>query len=225
MLEGIPGSPGLALGAAIVLDRRTGVVRRHVPNHQIDEEVERFDAPSSSPPRASPRLPSARARSRAESSILEAYVMMVKDETLHDEVERRIRIDRLCAEWALTVAIDEMAGQLVAGGGLLPRRAQPRHSVRRPEHSARPRRTSRTGGAAPGGREPAVLVAHDLSPAETATLNKDNVLAIVTEVGTRTSHTAILARALEIPAVVGAAGALARIGDGDSCSSTACAGA
>jgi phosphotransferase system enzyme I (PtsI) len=66
-----------------------------------------------------------------------------------------------------------------------------------------------------GGREPGVLVARDLSPAETATLTKDNVLAIVTEVGTRTSHTAILARALEIPAVVGVAGALGQIGDGD----------
>jgi phosphotransferase system enzyme I (PtsI) len=61
-----------------------------------------------------------------------------------------------------------------------------------------------------------VLVAHDLSPAETVTLSRDSVLAIVTEVGTRTSHTAILARALEIPAVVGVKDLLARIEDGDA---------
>jgi phosphotransferase system enzyme I (PtsI) len=67
----------------------------------------------------------------------------------------------------------------------------------------------------PRGREPGVLVARDLSPAETATLSRESVLAIVTEVGTRTSHTAILARALEIPAVVGVAGLLAQVGDGD----------
>jgi phosphotransferase system enzyme I (PtsI) len=62
---------------------------------------------------------------------------------------------------------------------------------------------------------PGVLVAHDLSPAETAGLTKERVLAIVTEVGTRTSHTAILARALEIPAVVGVPNLLARVGTGD----------
>ena len=60
-----------------------------------------------------------------------------------------------------------------------------------------------------------MLVAHDLSPAETAGLTKERVLAIVTEVGTRTSHTAILARALEIPAVVGVPNLLSRVGTGD----------
>ena len=112
VLEGIAGSPGLALGPAIVLDRRTGVVRRHIANHQIEEEVERFDRAIEL---AAQSLGDAAERSkgsRAEHSILEAYVMMVKDETLHEDVERRIRIDRLCAEWALTVSVDEMAQKL-----------------------------------------------------------------------------------------------------------------
>src|SRR6185295_9034511 len=64
--------------------------------------------------------------------------------------------------------------------------------------------------------EPRIIVAHDLSPAETVGLTREKVLALVTEVGTRTSHTSIVARALEIPAVVGVAGALSRIGSGDS---------
>ncbi|MBM4364078.1 MAG: phosphoenolpyruvate--protein phosphotransferase, partial [Deltaproteobacteria bacterium] len=61
--------------------------------------------------------------------------------------------------------------------------------------------------------EPCILVARDLSPAETSTLSREKVLAIVTEGGTRTSHTAIVARALQIPAVVGLSGALAQIGN------------
>src|SRR5688572_2757250 len=112
VLEGIAGSPGLALGPAIVLDRRTGVVRRHIPNHQIDDELDRFDEAIDL---AASTLAAAAERSRgsrAESSILEAYVMMVKDDTLREEIERRIRIDRLCAEWALTVVVDEMAEKL-----------------------------------------------------------------------------------------------------------------
>src|SRR5690606_7895124 len=67
----------------------------------------------------------------------------------------------------------------------------------------------------PESDEPVIVVAQDLSPAETASLTKDRVLALVTSVGTRTSHTAILARALEIPAVVGVSGLLDHIGDGD----------
>jgi phosphotransferase system enzyme I (PtsI) len=215
VLEGIAGSPGLALGTAIVLDRRTGVVRRHIPNHQIDEEVERFDLAIDLAAKTLGEAAEKSRGSRAESSILEAYVMMVTDETLHDEVERRIRIDRLCAEWALTVAVDEMAEKLAqAEDSYLAERS---HDVQFVGQSILRALAGRAEPVTllPGGREPGVLVARDLSPAETATLSKDSVLAIVTEVGTRTSHTAILARALEIPAVVGVAGVLGRIGDGD----------
>jgi phosphotransferase system enzyme I (PtsI) len=216
VLEGIPGSPGLALGQAVVLDRRTGVVRRHVGNHQIDDEVERFDRAVEVTAKSLGEAAERTRGSRAESSILEAYVLMVKDETLHDEVERRIRIDRLCAEWALTVATDEMAEKLSqAADSYLAERS---HDIQFVGQSILRALAGRAEPVSPfiGGREPSVLVARDLSPAETATLTKENVLAIVTEVGTRTSHTSILARALEIPAVVGAAGALAHIGDGDT---------
>ena len=214
VLEGLAGSPGLAIGAAIVLDRRTGVVRRHIANHQIEDEVERFDRAVELAAKTLSEAAERSRGSRAESSILEAYVMMVKDETLHEEVERRIRIDRLCAEWALTVSADEMAEKLAqAEDSYLAERS---HDI---QFVGQGILRALSGRAEPitllGNREPAVLVARDLSPAETATLNKDNVLAIVTEVGTRTSHTAILARALEIPAVVGVAGVLSRIGDGD----------
>ncbi|HEX6272125.1 MAG TPA: phosphoenolpyruvate--protein phosphotransferase [Polyangiaceae bacterium] len=215
VLEGIAGSPGLALGPAIVLDRRTGVVRRHVGNHQIEDEVERFHRAVELTAKSLGEAAERTRGSRAESSILEAYVLMVMDETLHDEVERRVRIDRLCAEWALTVATDEIAEKLSqAEDSYLAERS---HDIQFVGQSILRALAGRAEPVSPfiGGREPGVLVARDLSPAETATLTKQNVLAIVTEVGTRTSHTAILARALEIPAVVGAAGALAHIGDGD----------
>src|SRR5262249_32558327 len=64
--------------------------------------------------------------------------------------------------------------------------------------------------------QPSVVLAHDLSPADTAAMVKEPVVAIITEVGTRTSHTSIMARALEIPAVVGVADALPRIGPNDT---------
>jgi len=104
-LDGIAGSPGHAVGRAKVLDRKGGAVRRHVASHQVEDELERFDSAVAA---AAGRFKAAAERtrgSRAESSILEAYKLMVEDETLRDEVERRVRIDRLCAEWALTSTV------------------------------------------------------------------------------------------------------------------------
>ena len=96
-LEGIAGSPGYAVGRAMVLDRRGGSVRRHVASHQVEDELERFDRAVAA---AAARLKAAAERtrgSRAESSILEAYVLMVEDETLRDEVERHVRIGNVMA--------------------------------------------------------------------------------------------------------------------------------
>jgi phosphoenolpyruvate-protein phosphotransferase (PTS system enzyme I) len=212
-LEGIAGSPGIAIGPAVVLDRRGGTVRRHVTHAHIDDEMERFDQAVEAAAGLLRELLKS-GRSRAETSILEAYVAMITDETLHEEVERRVRIDFLCAEWALSTTIEEMAEQLGQSSDAY--LAERRHDI---EFVGQSIMQSLSGHPEsillPKGREPGVLVAHDLSPAETVTLSRDSVLAIVTEVGTRTSHTAILARALEIPAVVGVTGLLTRIGDGD----------
>ncbi|HEY3494290.1 MAG TPA: putative PEP-binding protein, partial [Polyangiaceae bacterium] len=214
VLGGIAGSPGLAIGHAIVLDRRVGAVRRHVASHQVDDEMDRFDEAVEI---AAGQLKAAAERtraSRAESSILEAYALMAEDETLREDVERRVRIDRLCVEWALTATVDEMATKLSQSSDSY--LAERSHDIQFVGQSILSSLTGRPDSLMlPRGREPGVLVARDLSPTETATLSRESVLAIVTEVGTRTSHTAILARALEIPAVVGVAGLLEKVGDGD----------
>jgi phosphotransferase system enzyme I (PtsI) len=216
-LAGLPGSPGVALGKAVVLAiGRTGVVHRHVDASEVGIEIERFKAGVA---RAAAELRELANNSRPtatkiEISVLEAYTLMVEDELLLAEVTRRIKRDLVCAEWALDLAVTEMAAQLRrAGDAYLAERSHDFEFV-----GARIRLA--IGGTPTAvvleGAEPRVIVAHDLSPAETVGLTRDKVLALVTEVGTRTSHTAIVARALEIPAVVGVAGALAHIGNGDS---------
>jgi phosphoenolpyruvate-protein phosphotransferase (PTS system enzyme I) len=216
-LAGLPGSPGVALGKAIVVATgRTGVVRRHVIAAEVGDEIERFKAGVG---RAATELRalSSKARPTAtkiEMSVLEAYTLMVEDELLLAEVSKHIQADLVCAEWALDLAVTEMAAQLRRGGdAYLAERSHDFEFV-----GARIRQA--IGGVqatvVPETSEPRILVAHDLSPAETVGLTREKVLALVTEVGTRTSHTSIVARALEIPAVVGVAGALSRIGNGDS---------
>lgn len=216
-LEGIGGSPGLAIGRAVVVDtRRPGVVRRHIGKHLGDVELDRFDAAVSTAAQSLREVADRvrKSAARAESSILEAYVLMVEDESLRQEVERRIRIDQQCAEWALELSVQEMAEQLRSGRD--PYLAERSHDFEfvgdriLKALSGRQRMMS-----IPDLHEPSIIVAHDLSPAETATLDRSRVQAMVTEVGTRTSHTSILARALEIPAVVGVRDVLSLVGSGD----------
>jgi phosphotransferase system enzyme I (PtsI) len=216
VLEGIAGSPGLAIGRALVIDtRRPGAVRRHIKKHLAGEETRRFDAAVVQAVSGIQEvMEGARRLAKAEASILEAYRLMLSDDTLRTEVQRHIEIGLLCAEWAVEVATDEMAQQLTSGGD--PYLAERSHDI---EFVADLLQRAFGGRARavslPDIQEPCIIVARDLSPAETSALAKDRVLAIVTEVGTRTSHTAIIARALEIPAVVGVSGIVAQVGSDD----------
>jgi phosphotransferase system enzyme I (PtsI) len=217
VLEGLAGSPGLAIGRALVIDlSRPGVVHRHIKKHQSVEELKRFDAAVEQAVKGLAEVSDVATRrlAKAEASILEAYKLMLTDETLRDEVERRINIDLLCAEWAVDVATDEIAEQLATGGD--PYLAERSHDIEFIADLLQRPLSGRTHAMSlPEIKEPSIVVARDLSPAETAAFAKDRVLAIVTEIGTRTSHTAILARALEIPAVVGVSGIMSRVGSED----------
>jgi phosphotransferase system enzyme I (PtsI) len=217
VLEGIAGSPGLAIGRALVIDtRRPGVVRRHIKKHLAEEEVRRFDGAVEQAVAGLRDVTEGTARllAKAEASILEAYRLMLQDEALRTEVERHIKIGLLCAEWAVEVATDEMVQQLSAGGD--PYLAERSHDIEFIADLLQRAFGGRARAASlPDIQEPSIIVAHDLSPAETSALAKDRVLAIVTEVGTRTSHTAIIARALEIPAVVGVSGIVSQVGSDD----------
>ncbi|HEY5376177.1 MAG TPA: phosphoenolpyruvate--protein phosphotransferase [Polyangiaceae bacterium] len=217
VLEGIAGSAGYAIGHALIIDtRRSGVVRRHVTADAVAAELAHFDEAVAKAAGELRVVLAAKqgAASRAETSILEAYVLMVEDETLRAAVEHKILSAGVCAEWALDLAVAEMAATLRQSGD--PYLAERSHDFEFVEDRLLRTMAGKQGAVIlPKDGAPGVLVAHDLSPAETAGLTKERVLAIVTEVGTRTSHTAILARALEIPAVVGVPNLLARVGSGD----------
>ena len=217
VIEGLAGSPGLAFGPAVVVDtRRPGVARRRIPKHLADEEMQRFLAARE---RSALELREVierikRTSARRELSVLEAYVLMVEDETLREEVERRIHIDLQSAEWALDSAMQDLGAQLAgADDAYLAERSHDFAFIR--DRILRALSGKQRISMIPQIQEPSVVIARDLSPAETATLSKERVKALVTEVGTRTSHTAIVARALGIPAVVGVRNLLSRVDSGD----------
>jgi phosphotransferase system enzyme I (PtsI) len=218
ILKGIAGSHGLAIGPAVIVGAVSqSFVRRTVKPHEVEVEIGRF-AEAVARAQESIRQVVERVKSghaRAETSILDAYVQMLGDELIAEGVERNIRINRQNAEWAVSNAIQELSDRFHDMED--PYLVERRHDVAFVgERIVRALSGSDKVAALPRLTKPSVVLAHDLSPADTASLVKESVVAIITEVGTRTSHTSIMARALEIPAVVGVADALGRIGPNDT---------
>jgi phosphotransferase system enzyme I (PtsI) len=136
--------------------------------------------------------------------VLDAQALMAVDPTLADDVEQRIA-DGATGERAVFEAFAAFQEMLVGMGGYMAERATDLGDVAQRVIAAL------RGVAAPGVPEsdtPFVLVAPDLAPADTALLDLDKVLALITRDGGPTSHTAILARSKSIPAIVGVTGAL-----------------
>lgn len=150
---------------------------------------------------------SARA-ARATGTALEVLTMtaaMAADPTLLKEAARKVREERTVPARAVWEAADDLARRLESLGGVMAERADDVRDVRERIVAAL---TGQQPPGVPDLEQPFVLVAADLAPADTATLDPARVLAIVTSGGGPTSHTAILARSLGIPAVVAVRGAL-----------------
>ncbi|MFO0676350.1 MAG: phosphoenolpyruvate--protein phosphotransferase [Polyangiaceae bacterium] len=220
VLRGIAGSPGVAVGPALVVgDPRTAYARRHVAANQIDAEIARFRTGVEDAKRSlvdvSERLTEHAGPS--PSGILDAYLLMLDDPLLHERVERFIRERRKCAEWAVATANAEIVA-LFEHAHPVEKDAYIQERLHDVEFVGDRLLRALMGAPAtivPRLDQPTVVIARDLSPADTAGMVREPVIAIVTEVGTRTSHTSIMARALEIPGVVGVEGALHSIRTGD----------
>ncbi len=217
-LKGLAGSPGVAVGPALVLgDIRASYVRRHIHTAQIDVELRRVrsavDLAKNTLKEVSAMITGP---ARDTAGVLDAYLLMLDDPTLHDRVEMRIRKDKINAEWAVADASEEISKLFAANAQSKDAYiVERRHDVEFVCDRLLRALVGDPIAAIPKLEEPMVIIARDLSPADTAGMVREPAIAFVTEVGTRTSHTAIMARALEIPAVVGAEGALSVIRTGD----------
>lgn len=215
ILRGIAGAPGVAIGTAVVAGApRSAYPRRHIAPDEVVDEVARFDAAVARAQHELRDMATRFADRRAEASILEAYLLMVGDEVLAEQVKAQIEGELRCAEWAVATACEVIARRLTALDD--PYLRERSHDVEFiGERLLRAFDGAPSGRALPRMTGPSILVAHDLSPADTAALVDEPVIGFVTEVGTRTSHTSIMARALEIPAVVGVTDVLHRVATGD----------
>ncbi|MBN6070692.1 phosphoenolpyruvate-protein phosphotransferase PtsI [Aggregatibacter actinomycetemcomitans] len=216
MISGIPASPGIVFGKALVLKEEKIVLdTQKIKDSQIEDEVARFYAGRDA---AVKQLNSIKDRAyqslgEEKAAIFEGHLMILEDEELEEEIIDYLRSNHVNAAVAANVIIDqqvamlseiddeylkERAGDIRDIGNRLIKNILGMHIVDLGEIN-----------------EEAILVAYDLTPSETAQLNLDKVLGFVTDIGGRTSHTSIMARSLELPAIVGTNNVTHKVNTGD----------
>ena len=216
MITGIPASPGIVFGKALVLKEEKIVLdTQKISEDQIEAEVARFYAGREA---AVEQLNSIHQRAlkslgEEKAAIFEGHLMILEDEELEEEIIDYLRSNKVNASVAASKIIDqqvemlseiddeylkERAGDIRDIGNRLIKNILGMHIVDLGDIT-----------------EESILVAYDLTPSETAQLNLEKVLGFITDIGGRTSHTSIMARSLELPAIVGTNDVTARVNTGD----------
>lgn len=215
-IHGIGAAPGIAEGKAFVLDLRKAKFRkRYIPATQVKREVKRVQRAIEKSKTDLVKIKDALGHEDIHEhvQILDSHLMILDDPMLLDAVREMIVSERKNAEWALFTAFENYKKMFdtIDNDYLKERKTDfdylnnwiLKHLSGSNEDTLREI------------EEQVILVAPYLSPADTARMNRDKVIGFVTDIGAKTSHTAILARALKIPAVVGAEKASLTINRGD----------
>ena len=201
-ISGIGISPGIAIGKVYLLLKKDIVVSKCPCANVAEEQKKLLEARNKTKEQLLKiRETTAKKVSEEKAAIFDAHITLLEDEDLLEEVNNIIADDKVCAEYALSQGIEvytkilsevedeylrERAGDLVDISDRWIRNIQGEEIV---DVSNLPKDS--------------IVVARDLTPSDTANLDLDNTLGFITEIGGRTSHTSIMARSLELPAVVG----------------------
>jgi phosphotransferase system enzyme I (PtsI) len=203
ILKGVAASGGYAVGKGFFLSRALpGTVHSTVSREKVEEEVAAFQRAVS---KSREQLLSAREKVKDPSSehwqILSVHLALLDDSMLTEQTARLIRESHYTADWAFNKVLQ---GLLETFHRIEDQYLRERaHDLRQIGHRVLENLAGTFQDNISSIREPVVLIAHDLSPADTAQILNSSILAFATDVGSRTSHTAITARSLGIPAVVG----------------------
>ncbi|MFP3912520.1 MAG: phosphoenolpyruvate--protein phosphotransferase [Desulfobacteraceae bacterium] len=215
-LRGVPVYPGVVIGKAHLVDRsRVKIMYQYLVNDdRVQKEARRFETAARTVEKQllaiKNKMPG---RVKEHSFILDSHLLILKDSMLYGSTLDRILAEKINAEWALKKSLEnlkEIFRQI--DDEYISNRISDVENVTE--------RIMRTLAGEPGQSlsdidQRVIITAHDLSPADTTELNIGKVMGFITDVGGRTSHTAIMAQALEIPAVVGLEKATALVEDND----------
>lgn len=214
MLKGTSASSGIGIGRAVkVEEKELEVVRQAVADPEA--EVQRFKEALEQTIEATKKLAEDLALrvGEKEAEIMEGHMMLLGDPMLIGEIEGAIRGQGINSEYAVETTCNTYADMFAAmGDELFQQRATDMRDIKTRMQQILLGVQSVDISSLPEG---SVIVAADLTPSMTAGIDSKRVAGIVTELGGKTSHSAILARALEIPAVVAVTGVMEQVKDGD----------
>lgn len=216
-LQGIAVSPGIAIGEALVLDNEGfRIPRRFLPRDAVEQELERlgkaFDAAVGEVEHNRRRVADQLGDDYA--AIFSAHLQMLRDPRLHEEIEEMIRTRHYSPEYSVSRALRRYAKVFQSlEGKYMAERANDIFDIeKRILRNLLGRRREELSQIT----SPVLVLAHNLTPSETAHLNPRFVLGMVTEIGGPGSHTAIVAEGLGIPAIVGVGPFMTDISGGDT---------
>jgi len=215
-LRGIAVSPGIIIGKAhLVYRSRVKILYQYlIRDEQLNKEVERFEKALSITENQilnlKNRMPD---QVKEHSFILDSCSMILKDSMLTDSTIQRILNDKINAEWALQKSVEDISQVFdqIDDDYIKSRINDVENVTERVLRNLSGKAQENLEGIS----ERVIIVAHDLSPADMTELNIDKVMGFITNVGGKTSHTAIMAQALELPAVMGLESATDQVEDGD----------
>lgn len=216
MISGILASPGIVFGKALVLKEEQIVLdKRKISDDEVESEVARFYKGREA---AAAQLTAIKEKARQtlgeeKEAIFEGHLMILEDEELEEEIVSYLKEHKVTADVAASVVIDQQVAMLsdIDDEYLKERAGDIRDIGNRLLKNILGMNIIDLGEIS----EESILVAYDLTPSETAQLNLDKVLGFITDIGGRTSHTSIMARSLELPAIVGTNDVTSRINTGD----------
>ncbi len=216
ILKGIPAAPGITVGKAFVLGSEQYIIlKRHIKEDEIASETKRF---KDCLLKTKSEILDIKKKMQEEIGVKEAqifgaHLLVLEDSMLIDEVISRLSKDKLSVEYVFQDVLkkyikifsemdDEYLRERISDINDVGKRIL-RHLIGAKAHSLSDI------------SEKAIVIAYDISPSDTAAMHKTNVIGFATDIGGRTSHTAIMAKSLEIPAVVGLEIVTQKIKDGD----------
>jgi len=214
--KGIAVSSGVVIGRALVLpDQEMLVIKKAIPEEKVAEELVRFRAALENT-RNEIKVMHAKVKKEIggkHSNIFEAHLMILSDPMLTSEVEKHIKTEKLSAESVFSRSVNKLVEtfESIEDQYLRERVNDIRDIGRRVFKNL----TGSTRETLADIKDEVIIFARDLSPSDTVTMKREKVKGFCTDLGGKTSHTAIIARALEIPAVVGVSGISQNVSDGD----------
>ena len=214
--QGIAASPGVAIGEALVVDNEGfRIPRRYVAREAVSSELSRLEAAieAVSAEVEGNRDSISQQLGQQYGAIFSAHLQMVRDSRLREELEQLIGEQLYSPEYAVRLTLRKYAEVFQNLGGTY--LAEKAHDILDIERGLLSKLLGERREVLGHLSAPAVVLAHNLTPHDTATLDRRFVLGFATEIGGPGGHTAIVAKGLEIPAIVGIGALLNDVSDGD----------